>query len=383
MSLRGRPRPRRRATLRPRSRTSRLPSPGRSSRARRSRSGSSPRSRAPSRARPPHRGPPGRGHRAGGAPRRSRAARSRGRRPPCVAPSSLPPRLRSERRARRSAPGPRRRARARPLGSAARDPSIPPSPRRAPDRLRPPRRGRRAPRGAPPDGSLRSLDVLAAPRIDLDPLPRLHEQGHLHDEAGLEGRRLEGARDPIPLHPRLGLGHGEYDRRRKLDRQRDALVRRDGRGGALGQVARHPSGDRPRHVHLLVRLEVHEDQIVALAVKELLLAPLEVRVSDALVGAEGPLQYRAGLHVAQLRPNERAALAGLHMLELQHREQRAAEIQGHTVLQVVGRDTQRTVSSLLDLGSTRPPSGVTYTMSSIRTPPFPLRYTPHSIPTTV
>ena len=63
---------------------------------------------------------------------------------------------------------------------------------------RSPSRGRRRPEGSC------SGQVLGAAGVDLDALALVDEQRHLHDEAGLEGGRLAGARHAVALDARLG-----------------------------------------------------------------------------------------------------------------------------------------------------------------------------------
>ena len=52
----------------------------------------------------------------------------------------------------------------------------------------------------------------------------VHEQRHLHDDAGLERRRLAGARHPVALDAGLGLGDGELDRGGQVDADDLVLV---------------------------------------------------------------------------------------------------------------------------------------------------------------
>ncbi len=65
---------------------------------------------------------------------------------------------------------------------------------------------------------------------------------------------------------------------------------------------------------------------------------LQQGLLDADAGVEGAVEDVAGLQVAQLGAHERAALAGLDVLELDHLEQAVVELEGDAVLQVVGGD---------------------------------------------
>ena len=119
--------------------------------------------------------------------------------------------------ARRAAPGPAggswcRRAQARGQPSAAHDP----------------RRALGLRRVLHADSAwlglvkLRARDVAALARVDLDPVAHVHEQRHLHDRAGLEGRGLRHVRDRVAADAGLGLGDGQLDGRRAAARPRAA-----------------------------------------------------------------------------------------------------------------------------------------------------------------
>ena len=82
--------------------------------------------------------------------------------------------------------------------------------------------------------------------------------------------------------------------------------------------------------------------------------------------------HRAGAHVLQLRAHERAALARLHVLELDDGHQTLGQVEGHAVLQVVGGDAHRH-EILGGEGEGSEPVAPTTTVSSMRTPPMPGR----------
>ena len=81
-------------------------------------------------------------------------------------------------------------------------------------------------------------------------------------------------------------------------------------------------------MQLVVGLVVHEHVVVALAVEVLHLALVDDRLLDLLVGAEGAVDHRAGAHVLQLGAHERAALARLHVLELDDGDEALGEVRG-------------------------------------------------------
>ena len=98
-----------------------------------------------------------------------------------------------------------------------------------------------------------------------------------------------------------------------------------------------------RNGHLVERDVVHEHVVGPVAVEELHLALVDHRLLDALVGAERALDDRLVPQVPELGAHEGAALAGLHVLELDHLEQPVGEVERHPVLQVVRRQGHQSV----------------------------------------
>ena len=98
-------------------------------------------------------------------------------------------------------------------------------------------------------------------------------------------------------------------------------------------------GDRlARERELLVRLLLHEDDLVARVVEVLDALHLGVHPLELLAGAEGLVDDRAGVEVLQLRAHERAALAGLDVLELDDAPDAALDLDVHAVLELVRVD---------------------------------------------
>ena len=112
--------------------------------------------------------------------------------------------------------------------------------------------------------------------------------------------------------------------------QVDGLVRLD----PLQRLADAGLGDR----ELLVGLLVHEVRVGAVGVEELHLARLGADRAELLAGAERPVDHRAVGGAAQLRAHERAALAGLDVLELEDLEDGALDLDVVAVLELVGRN---------------------------------------------
>ena len=81
-------------------------------------------------------------------------------------------------------------------------------------------------------------------------------------------------------------------------------------------------------MELVVGLGVHEHVLVGLAVEELHLALVDDRLLDLLGGTEGSVDHGPGAGVLEGRADERAALARLHVLEVDDGEQPVVELAG-------------------------------------------------------
>src|SRR5581483_4737815 len=134
-------------------------------------------------------------------------------------------------------------------------------------------------------------DVLARASVDLEPVTGVHEQRHLHDEAGLHRRRLAGAGHAVALDARLGLAHGELDGGGQVDADDLVAVRLQHHRRPVDDVAGGIAERRRRDVALLVRLVVHEHEVVAVAVEELHLPLVDDRLVDLLTGAERAIEH--------------------------------------------------------------------------------------------
>ena len=95
---------------------------------------------------------------------------------------------------------------------------------------------------------------------------------------------------------------------------------------------------RVRQRQLLVGLLVHEDDLVARVVEVLHVLRLGADAVELLARAERPVDDRAGGERLQLRADERAALAGLDVLELDDAPRLALELDVHPVPELVGGD---------------------------------------------
>src|SRR3954454_18396984 len=114
-----------------------------------------------------------------------------------------------------------------------------------------------------PSATSAATEGTAVPRVDLDLLPGGDEQRHVDGRAGLHRGRLGAAGGPVALQAGLGVGDLEEHAGRELDVERYALVRGDG-GLGLGQQVARPLADRTAgHGDLVVRVQVHEDEVLA------------------------------------------------------------------------------------------------------------------------
>ena len=93
-----------------------------------------------------------------------------------------------------------------------------------------------------------------------------------------------------------------------------------------------------RQVDLLVRLLVHEHDLGARVVEVLDALDLGVDARELLTGPEGLVDDGARAEVLELRAHECAALAGLHVLELDDAPDLAVDLHVHAVAELVRGD---------------------------------------------
>ena len=131
---------------------------------------------------------------------------------------------------------------------------------------------------------------------------------------------------------------GELDRSGKLDAGRAPVD-----GQELHQARRLEKLElvldiAARELDLLERFLVHEDDFVARVVEVLDALRLRADARHLLSGPEGPIDDGARLEVLDLGTDERAALAGLHVLELDDAPDLPVELDVHTVPKLVRGD---------------------------------------------
>ena len=176
-------------------------------------------------------------------------------------------------------------------------------------------------------------------RIDLDPLADVHEQRHLDDGAGLEGCGLRDVRDGVAAAPpgSVSATVSSTDAGSWMPAGLPLTVRIctvDDGSMYASSSATSPCG-KPE---LLERLLVHEVRLGAVVVEELDVLHLGVDARELLAGAERLVDDRSAIEILELRPHERAALARLHVLELDDAPHRALELDVHPVPELVGVD---------------------------------------------
>ncbi len=112
-------------------------------------------------------------------------------------------------------------------------------------------------------------------------------------------------------------------------------MHRDDGVGVLEHVVGVAGNRGGRHVHLVEGVLVHKDEVLALAVQIGHVALVHLRDLDLGAGVEGLVDDLARQHVLERGPDERAALAGLDVLELVDGPQAVVELEHHAVLEVV------------------------------------------------
>jgi hypothetical protein len=93
-----------------------------------------------------------------------------------------------------------------------------------------------------------------------------------------------------------------------------------------------------RQGRLLVRVLVHEHDLVAGVVQVLHVLRLGAHARELLTGPERAVDDGTAVEPLQLRADERAALARLDVLELDDAPDAAVELDVHAVLELIGVD---------------------------------------------
>src|SRR5829696_6917658 len=190
--------------------------------------------------------------------------------------------------------------------------------------------------GPPAAQSSDPREVLVRARVHPHPVADVHKERHLHHEAGLQSGGLAPPGGRVALEAWVGLGDLQVHMRGGLDAYHLA-VRREHADRAVGHdvPARLPDGlhgDR----ELVVGLRVHEVEKVPVPVEVGHRAGLGPDALELLPRPEGLLDHRPRVYVAQPRPDERAPLARLDVLEIEDGEPFSIHPNGTTVPELVG-----------------------------------------------
>src|SRR3954452_18223092 len=182
-------------------------------------------------------------------------------------------------------------------------------------------------------------DVLARSRVHAHPVAHVDEQRDPHVHAGLErGRLVAAAARRVAAQSGLGLGHGHLDGARHLDLGRAAVDVENVHLLRLEHPLELVADLRKRDRELLVGLGVHEVGVRAVVVEVLELAGLGAHRAELLARPEGLVDDVAVGGALELGADERAALAGLHVLELDDLEDRPVHVDVSPVLELIGAD---------------------------------------------
>ena len=141
-----------------------------------------------------------------------------------------------------------------------------------------------------------------------------------------------------PAKPGLGLDDLEVDRDRQLDADRLALVARPVEGHPVLQVLGGLAELLGGQDELVVRVVVHEMEVVAVAVQELDGPLLHRRARPLRAGLERALDRLAALDVAQRDADLGRASTHLDVVVVEDLPELAVELDGDALLEFTGAD---------------------------------------------
>src|SRR5438045_2827855 len=159
--------------------------------------------------------------------------------------------------------------------------------------------------------------VLAGFGVDPDLVAFVDKRRHLHDEAGLEGRRLHLRARRRALDAGHRLLHDEIYGGRQLDPDGLDVVELDADRHLGDEKILRVAERLRRDVHLLVALRVHEIEAVAVVVEILHLALVERRAFDVLFRPELLIRERVRADVPHAHLDVLALVAGGEMVQLE------------------------------------------------------------------
>src|SRR5665213_121884 len=188
------------------------------------------------------------------------------------------------------------------------------------------------------DIALDARDVALLSGVDLELVADGHEERHLDDSARLECGGLRDVRDGVAFDARLGVDDGQLDRHWQLYARRLSVHSEHLDGRVRLHEHQLVREIRRRNGELLVRLGVHEVHVGAVLVEELDVLDLGVDADELLACAERAIDGGAGTERLELGAHERAALARLHVLEVDDAPGLPIGLDVHPVLELVRVD---------------------------------------------
>src|SRR5713101_8369383 len=167
-----------------------------------------------------------------------------------------------------------------------------------------------------PPRSADAGEVLPVAGVDLEDVSLVDEERDIEGVPRLEGGRLHGAGYGVAAHAGVAPGDAQLDCVGQLSGDGAPVPEEDVRVHVLLEEVPGLLERLAADVHLVIRLHVHEDVVVALLVEVLHLLLFDVRPAHLVARLQGGLEDPAGEEVADARAHERRALAWLHVLEL-------------------------------------------------------------------
>lgn len=133
---------------------------------------------------------------------------------------------------------------------------------------------------------------------------RIDEEGNAHYESGLEGGSLSSGRDGIAPYSWGSIGNFESHLDRKFDVDGILVPAEKSDLGPFQEIISYSSEGLLRHGELVIRLVVHEEELIILPIEELGLGLGYVSFFHLLGSLEGLFEYGSGLQVLEPGPED-------------------------------------------------------------------------------
>ncbi len=136
-----------------------------------------------------------------------------------------------------------------------------------------------------------------------------------HHRAGAVGQQggLERGRCRLPLHRRFGIDDFENDARRKLHRDRQAIVQAQRDFHVLGEIGALIPDHALRHMDLIEGVGFHEHVRVVVLIEVIVFAFVDEGLFDGIGGFVALLHLNAVGNPAHLQMGHRRALARMNI----------------------------------------------------------------------